>query len=237
MNEIQEQFHQQLGRLIRHYSNSIKTYDSISLLDLSSSLRIWTEFKEKIKEIDLPVLSKNRFSFLSPPRELKHIHSGNTVWFGVDKKAGIFTLAHQGEIIGGNEPSDLTIGTNIKFDGDGRLYCSCAFFNNKCQDSKLIAKIIACNNIKYSNFTNWLNTDIIRVYENKNLKFNYSRELLIKRVANGCNGSHLSIGPDTEKDIDIQTKKLFDYKIAGLPLPYFALISIAKQIIDNFSRY
>ena len=40
-----------LERLRRHYEVAVRTYDQVSLLDLSHALRVWTELKKPLQSL------------------------------------------------------------------------------------------------------------------------------------------------------------------------------------------
>ena len=48
-----------LERLRRHYEAAVKTYDEVSLLDLSHTLRLWTELKKPLENL-APEFSNSR---------------------------------------------------------------------------------------------------------------------------------------------------------------------------------
>ena len=41
----------QLARLRRHYDAAVRSYDKVALLDLSNTLRIWTELKHPLLKL------------------------------------------------------------------------------------------------------------------------------------------------------------------------------------------
>jgi hypothetical protein len=62
-----------------------------------------------------------------------------------------------------------------------------------------------------------------------------SIESIIKRLANSFEGSHPeNSNIESNNKFYEPVKYLFNYICAGLPLPYFILLGIAKEIINNF---
>lgn len=239
INKVQIQF----KRLQRHYDISVKTYDEASLLDLSHILRIWVELKPVLPTIDDDFDKKVKFFTGSPIKKVLKQTKNCQYIYSYLPKDGVTTYASNGHLASGPElenDKQLTIGVKVKNTGDSILlsqYC----YASKALEQPYI-KALGNEQIRRCNYANWLSSEIVRLkYKNKDgdlERFIISREILIKRVANVLDGSHTSLNTDGAgtNQFDEPIKWLMNFKCGGLPLPYFLLLKIAQDIVDNIPK-
>lgn len=234
----------QLSRLQRHYDAAVKTYDEVSLLDLSHALRIWADLKPLLPSITPKFASAICFKGSTPSKAAcklafgqKHVLaalSGVAITYA--NKSDVLSIPkHSSNRMASTteicrcEDGSLELGSvNIIFGLDPSLTANGAF------KSKLVGE-----NISKLNYAQWMSADAVRVgYENADcnvVAVTISRETLIRRVANTMNGSHPSAAAgegNQESQFDLPIKYLMEFKVGGLPLPYFLLLKIAQDILN-----
>ena len=231
----------QLERLRRHYDVAVRSYDHISLLDLSHSLRIWVELKEALLE-RAPAFAKTMgFKASSPIRKVLKAARGYPFVFCY-LASGVVTYAPTGVLVRSpsrdGEHTDYYVGVSAKFQQDHLL------LNNYCYieapvDEKLM-KALNAESVSRCNYQQWLGAEAVRLCyraENGSLQTVYmSREIVVKRVANALDGSHASAAAESTNSYDVPVKHLLEHNIGGLPLPYFILLKIAQDILENAPR-
>lgn len=231
----------QLERLRRHFDESVKKYDVISITDLSHTLRVWTDLK-----VELPVKypgfeTRMVFPTASPVKRSKRLVKGHHYVMAYFPPDGVNTVASQGVVIAGPLPSGAFIAlASAKFNVNGSVnlrafvYVSRSYATESPEARRFFSKYKE----KRCNFTNWLGSEAVRLrYLNKEGKIDelsISREQVIRRVANCYGGSHpvLSDAEDSQNRFDEPIQFLMTYTVGGLPLPYFLLLKMAKDILD-----
>lgn len=230
----------QFERLRRHYQNAVTTFDHVTFLDLSHTLRIWTELKRPLQEL-APTFSKSvAFRTGVPSKKVTKAARGRThvlCYLG----GAVHTLAAKSELLAGpelDEGQDFLLGVGFKMMPPAMEFRRFAFIAGH-GDSSLLP-LLSSENASPCNFIQWLGAEVVRVgflsedgtYQSKAIP----REILIKRVANTLDGSHASVAPDTnsseENSFDAPIKFLLQYRIGGVPVPYFILLKIAQDILD-----
>lgn len=228
-----------LERLRRHYEAAVKTYDEVSLLDLSHTLRLWTELKKPLEGL-APEFSNSRlFSTGIPAKKVFKAARGHRFVFSY-MPGGVKTYASQGHLASGPgmgpTNGSFTVGVAVKVTPpliELAKYCIVA----TSFDQPLI-KALDAESITRCGYTQWLGSEAVRVsYHNSKNELEVvgiSREMLVKRVANTLDGSHASAAgeSDTDNAFDAPVHHLLQYKMGGLPLPYFILLKIAQDILD-----
>ena len=229
----------QFERLKRHYNSALYTYDSISLLDLVHTLRIWTELKNEISALDFPNISKPMFSSAAPVKTIKKITKGEDyVWVGFGSTS-VTTYASNGEIFFCpyfENKMKATIGGRFrKLENNGLSIQSVHFCKTDIDEEYLKKDSLSIQNISKTKFDHWLGTEAARIYyRNQSNLVSISREMLIKRLANTLNASHPqkeNTGLDSNI-FDEHISYLLSFTCGGLPLPYFIALKIAQDIID-----
>jgi hypothetical protein len=89
-------------------------------------------------------------------------------------------------------------------------------------------------------YAGWMGAEAVRLSwpmsgDNSEL-VTISREVLVKRVANVLDGSHPSLGSDPDNRFDAPVQYLLTCQVAGFPLPYFILLKVAQDILDEVPR-
>jgi hypothetical protein len=98
-------------------------------------------------------------------------------------------------------------------------------------------------NITKLTFDHWLGAEAICFAYKANAteikRVAISREMLIKRVANSLDASHVSgeSNDASENKFDEPIHKLLSYLVCGLPLPYIMLLKIAQDILEVADRH
>lgn len=228
-----------LERLRRHYEAAVKTYDHVSLLDLSHSLRVWTELRQPLVRLAPKFAQALSFKTAIPAKRVFKAARGHQYVFSY-MPGGVRTYASKGHLasgpgMGAND-GDFTTGISVKLSPplmELGKYCivSTSF------DQPLI-KALEAEDVTRCTFAQWLASEAVRV-SFKNSKgvlevVAISREMLVKRVANTLDGSHPSAagGAQDENTFDAPVHYLLQYQMGGLPLPYLMLLKIAQDILD-----
>lgn len=157
---------------------------------------------------------------------------------------GVKTYASNGHLASGPgmgpSDGDFTIGVAVKVSPpliELGKYCivSTSF------DQPLI-KALDAEQITRCTYAHWLGAEAVRVsyVSSRGLLevVAISREMIVKRVANTLDGSHPSAagGGDADNVFDAPVHHLLQYKMGGLPLPYFILLKIAQDILEVAPR-
>lgn len=226
-----------LERLRRHYSHSVRTYDDISLVDLSHVLRIWTELKVPLRKLAPRFATTSAFKTAIPPKKVLRAARGNQFIFAC-MPGKVVTYASNNELVFGPKLSPWHQSVVIMRNADGSIELDNFYFVGAVLEPQIrelgnVADQTRCN------YENWLGSEAVRVCYPDDaavLKvMSISREKIIRRVANTLDGSHPSaaaVGGDLEeKDIDSAIRFLLQFRMGGLPLPYFILLKIAQDIL------
>lgn len=228
-----------LERLRRHYEAAVKTYDDVSLLDLSHTLRIWNELKKPLEGFAPAFSNSLLFKTGIPAKKVFKAARGHKFVFSY-MPGGVKTYASQGHLVSGpgmdSEDGDFTAAVAVKVSPPlielGKYCVIEASF-----DQPLI-KALDAESVTRCGYTQWLGSEAVRMSyinsKNDMEVISISRETIVKRVANTLDGSHPSAAgeSDTDNAFDAPVHHLLQYKMGGLPLPYFILLKIAQDILD-----
>lgn len=231
-----------IERLRRHYEHSIHTYDLISLLDLSHSLRMWVDLKSTLPSINPKFNSSLSFKTEHPARKVvKEVALSEYVFCYMPE--GTITHASNGELVAkvsGDETAKYSAGGRFMRNEDDSIIIDYLFYSTKLLDPKF-GHALEHGRVSRCNFAVWLSSEAVRYRfkdENNNfVKSSISREMLIKRIANAMDGSHPSIASQ-ESDanrFDEHIEFLMKFKCGGLPLPYFILLHSAQTILSKIT--
>ena len=227
----------QVKRLKRHYEASIRTYDNVSLLDLSHTLRVWTEMKRDLLG-NSKFGSQTAFKSGSPNRKLIR-QIGDAQFLLTYLPDGAITYAHENQIASSARTfGDGYIGATVRKNEDGSL---------EVRSFQFVALALSPDNQKFvdrprmsrGNFAQWLGAEVARYRleepDGSRIESSISREILIRRVANSMDASHPSSSSprDSENRFDRHLELLSEFSIGGLPLPYFVLLHAARTIIGR----
>ncbi len=236
-------FEVNLERLRRHYDMSVKTYDYVSFLDLSHALRQWVELKPKLPDLNGSFASSKLFKTASPGKKISVACKGREYVYAAFP-GGIITYASKGDIlsIDGEPEGDMSLAGRIRIK-DGSLEAAVMCIVAKGLAASERRAIEHCS-VKRCNYAQWMSSEAMRVGYSKSGELKslaISREMLIKRVANSLDGSHVSAeSADQTREksnrFDGAVKAAMKYKYGGLPAPYFVLLKIAQDILDVAHR-
>jgi len=229
--------HLQLQRLQRHYDSALQTYDEISLLDLSHSLRIWSDLKGVIHHEHPKFRSTLGFSWASAPKKLRALARDvrHVIAF---MPGGVVTLAAKGHLVGGPPVNGaFAFGVSSMDRDDGALVLKNFVYVEKAVDGGLKTDQAVKGR---GNFVQWMGSEAVRIglpNEKGEVELvQISQEMMIKRVANSFDGSHPSSAQPldaVENRFDPAVKELMKFKMGGLPLPYFILMKAAQEILEH----
>jgi hypothetical protein len=235
----------QLERLRRHYEVSVRSYDEVSLLDLSHSLRIWADLKTTLPT-EAPAFAKTiAFRSALPAKKVMRIARQYRHIFAY-MPGGVVTRASSGQVVSGPDlegpNGQVTVGTALKVNTDGSIELKNFSYVGSALEQPLI-KALGGEDVSRGNYSQWMGAEVVRMgyltERGELLRTSISREELIRRVANTLDGSH----PSARMSDDSQTHPLaqpvsilLQYKVGGLPLPYFILLKSAQDILEIAPR-
>ena len=227
-----------LERLRRHNEAARRTYDLVTLLDLSHSLRMWADLKETLPKSYPRFHSTRAFKTGIPARKVLKASRGYEFVFSY-MPGGAVTYASNGHIASGpgmEKDRSFTIGVSVKPQHDClELKNFCVIFEHFEQP---FIRALGAEQVKRCNYVQWLGGEAVRANlpdENGTLKLiTLSRENVIRRVANSMDGSHPSDSHSKVQlsELDRTIRHLLAYKVGGLPLPYFILLKCAQDILE-----
>ena len=231
----------QLERLKRHYLASNNYFDLISFLDLSHTLRLWTEVKDGVMQAyNDPVFKKGILT-----RATKRILAGSEYTYsflpdGVTTSANKTGEVRERNILHGPSTDKYSVATLLKSEKNGDLTIAQFLMVYRVlspEEVKTLSDESKKVPIQHVDYTAYMASPAIHFQFSGHDPKHISNEELIKRIANEYEASHADLN-DTKFDLSNvfsdPVKKLMKYGCAQLPLPYFVLLHIAKNIIDNF---
>lgn len=228
-----------LERLRRHYDAAVRTYDEVSLLDLSHTLRLWIELKKPLVTLAPDFSNSMMFKTAIPASKVLRAAKGHRFVFSY-MPGGVRTYASKGQLASGPgmgpNDGDFVVGVAVKMTPplvELARYCviSTSF-------EQPLIKALGAESVTRCGYIQWLGSEAVRVsfINDKGVVevVAISREMIVKRVANTLDGSHASAAAaeDTDNPFDAPVHYLLQYRMGGLPLPYFILLKIAQDILD-----
>ncbi len=228
-----------LERLRRHYEAAVRTYDEVSLLDLSHTLRLWTELKKPLVTLAPEFSNSMMFKTAIPAKKVLRAARGHRFVFSY-MPGGVRTYASKGHLASwpgmGPDDGDFVVGVAVKMTPPlVELARYCVILTSFEQP---LIKALDAESVTRCGYTQWLGSEAVRVsyFNDKSVLevVAISREMIVKRVANTLDGSHASAASaeDTDNAFDAPVHHLLQYQMGGLPLPYFILLKIAQDILD-----
>lgn len=227
-----------LERLRRHYEAAVRTYDHVSLLDLSHSLRIWVELKQELPKLVPAFGTTISFKTAIPAKKVLKASKGVRFVFSY-MPGGVITYCSNGHLASGPEmedgAGDFSVGIAVRMEED-HMWLNKFCIVGRSFDQPLI-KALENESIARCNFAQWLASEAVRVsFPNEDgilTTTAISREMMVKRVANTLDGSHASLAAyESDNRFDPAVHHLLQYQVGGLPLPYFVLLKIAQDILS-----
>lgn len=236
-------YNKQLERLKRHYQSSVNYYDAISFLDLANSLRLWAEAKDRVEQIyNQPTFKKGLLT-----KSVKRILTGSEYAYAYLPEGVKTSAAATGEsggrnILYGPVVEKFSTATLIKIEHNGDLTMAQFLIVYRVllpEEIKVLNDESKKVPIKKVGFSKYMESPAINFQFSENDPKHITNEELIKRIANEYEASHVT-ADDTNFDLNNAlsepVKRLMEYGCMLLPLPYFVLLRIAKNIIDNFEQ-
>jgi len=252
----------QFERLRRHYEQVVRTYDEVSLLDLTHSLRNWTELAGTLQEL-APVFSDAMaFRTSSPTKRasrsikgyryvLAYMPGGALTYANINNifsspELGEMGFMENGGVKASSSPTvkePYLISITLKATHETlELSRLCLVVGDANENMR---RLLTGQDIQRRKFKQWLESECVKLSyinaDNKLEFFTISLKTLIRRVSNNLTGaSHPLINSenfDQENRFDAPIKYLFEYKVGGLPLPYFIILKAAQDIIGIFPKY
>ncbi|QOL49756.1 hypothetical protein [Massilia litorea] len=153
-----------LERLQRHYEASVRSYDEVSLLDLSHSLRVWADLKTVLPQL-APAFSKTlSFKTSTPAKKVLRAARGSRFVFAF-MPGGVITYAANGSIVTG--PQDIkdrsfTVGVSCKINTDGSMELKNYSFMEVASDQPMV-KAAAAEDVSRCNYSQWLGAEAVRM--------------------------------------------------------------------------
>lgn len=227
----------QLERLRRHHESACRTYDHISLLDLSHALRIWVDMKHALPKAFPRFATTLSFKTASPPRKiLNHVRGAPYIFSYMP--GSVATHASNGNLISAPAIGEKYFaGVRVRGVGTDTVEMGRFCIAAKDLEDPMI-KVLNNEIVTRCNYVQWLSSDAVRMCyinsSNQIVQLSLSREMIVKRVANTLDGSHPSLAAETDSDnkFDEPIHHLLNFKWGGLPLPYFILLKIAQDILE-----
>lgn len=232
-----------LQRLQRHYEQVVTTYDEASLLDLSHLLRVWVELAGTLPSIAPAFGTAHTFRSAAASKPVyRAAHGRKAIICYVPEP--IVTFAADGHLVGG-PGLDETVGgdrfhsflmryTDTSLEIANFCYIDGPFDLKLKEQIKEVVK-------KRMTYRNWLGSEAVRVNvadaQGVIATFILSRETLVKRVANILGGSHPSVAAVSGNMFDPAVRCLMEWRLGGLPLPYFLLLKMAHDILEVAPKY
>jgi len=231
-----------LERLRRHYEAAVRTYDHVSLLDLSHTLRIWVELKQELPKLAPAFGTTASFKTAIPAKKVLKASKGAKYVFSY-MPGGVITYCSSGHLASGPEmdggAGDFSAGISVKI-GEDHIWLNKFCIVGRSFDQPLI-KALENETITRCNYAQWLGSEAVRVSFTREdgtpTVTALAREMIVKRVANTLDGSHASIAAyEADNKFDPAVHHLLKYHVGGLPLPYFVLLKIAQDILSIAPR-
>ena len=228
----------QLERLRRHSEQAANTYDHISLLDLSHTLRIWADLRSQVQHAP-ELMTTLAFKSSVPAKKLvRALRGGTYILFSMPSAVHTAASTNQLGFTGDGIPSgNGTVGATAKFNQDGSLDIS-AYYYVKGEVEPSLRSLLGEGQVSRGNYSQWLGSEVIRLsypgVDGQCTPVGISRENLIRRMANTFNASHPrdpDVSENTEHVLDPAIQFMMRYTVAGLPVPYFILLKAAQDII------
>ena len=225
----------------------MQTYDQISLLDLSHTLRIWADMKAELLAT-VPAFAKTlAFKSALPAKKVRRVVQGRKFIFAymagaVVTRASRYQLQFHGEDLQPGPDADADVGADAKFHPDGSLEVKNYRFCSPSLGAEWRHAFKAAE-VSRGNYSQWLGAEVARVgYPDDSGKLVWvaiSREDLVRRVANvfGPSHPHKSDPEKGDRDrFDPAVAYMMTYTVARLPIPYFILLKTAQDLLDIVPR-
>ena len=207
---------------------------------MSHMLRMWSELKLQLAK-EIPSLSGSiAFQVASPTKHVRRLLTGNEFVLSY-LPGGATTFAADGVVTQLPESWSRSPGTQsvlAKFNEDHSIEVASFCVVNKVLDSGQ-RKHLRSSDLKRVGYQQWLDSEAVRVGMSSESGLieviSIPRDVLIRRVANKYQGSHSRLVKDPwegESKFDSCVAHLMQFRLGGLPLPYFILLKAANDILS-----
>lgn len=227
-------------RLRRHHDFCTENYDEVALLDLAHTLRLWMEMKTEVFEYIKNSDSRQEFTSHSFTKDFRKLLEDQNEYFVAAMPGGVRSYVANKEMLSSNSQiahQKLFLGVESKAEKKGIVFTKFLVLNGaKLTEEE---RVIASKGFltRTSNFIDWLNSEAVRVKfcnkDGKRIVQTMSKEVLVRRVANYLGPSH----PRDKDAFSHEYNQTIDFLqesfIGGVPVPYFLVLKIAKDILDN----
>lgn len=231
----------QYNRLRGAYSLNKDGYDPVAFLNLAATLRIFTEMPERIDTLYSPKIPSAKFDtgMWSIFRGTEHVYF-RLPEDGVTVKANV---GHGGTIdFSGPNKHSFSSGGLIDIEPDQGVVIKEFFMIKKVllpEEVRRLGVFSKTMSSEMLNMTKYLNSFAIRFhFVNEKVKY-ISRTDLIRRIANEYGASHSNLADKTDSYVNPFSKpveRLMQYSCFDLPLPYFVLMHISKNILASLEE-
>ena len=188
------------------------TYDAVSLLDLSHSLRMWAEMKAALRHVAPAFATGKEFRTGIPARKVLQAARGHRYVFSY-MPGGVRTYACNGTLVSGPDISGGgTVGVAFRampplVELGKFCYVSTAF-------EQPLVKALEAEQVTRCDYSQWMAAEAVRLcYEQADGRLEaiaLSREIVIKRVANALDGSPelpLFFEPESTASLAMQSSR------------------------------
>jgi len=231
-----------LIRLHRHYNLCSKSYDYPYMLDMISALYNITEIIDEINQV-----TKKVFTVTKPHLIFKlFLKSTNHIYFHLPNPIITYSTGFKGEMretiffpdyLGGEEKKLEIRGVFRTGNKSNEILFKMFCFIEKNLDrkeDKIYNNYSKEIQIKKKRFTQYMTDPFIHFKLNKFKYTTISRKDLIEVVANEYNARHPQKKEFKRKHKYSKPVRFFmEFKLAGLPIPAFALLHIANDILSQ----
>lgn len=233
----------QLERLRRHYEDAVRTYDRVTFLDLSHSLRYWEEVSLRAAEYEGHLATTRAFETAVPIKRVrKAIRTAEYVMTYMPHGVRTFARGDLGWKMPGRYGHEVSYCGSVMYRSDGGVEFGIlgnVIWPPAGREPDGIREQLWKSEVTKVNFRDWWAAECVRLRwtgPEPNLgDVKITRAILAKRVANTMDASHPAGGkPDGDgNQFDVPVHWLMKCFWGGIPLPYFVLLKIAQDILDR----
>jgi hypothetical protein len=233
----------QYERLRRHFEAALRTHDAIALLDLAHTLRVWADMAETIMSSAPDFARSLGFKACAPSHSAVRFAAGREFVY-LTLAGGFVTYASDGKLMGVRAGVYIDCLGRFRLpEGGGLEFRTFYALWPPRDDVGDQRKLFHGERVTRCAYVQWLrSTAVVGALPNASgtlTPFSLSREQLIRRVANEMEASHPAgmPVPAKAKPASEAAHYLLSFQLAGLTLPYFALLKDAADILSAGQKY
>ena len=226
-------------RLKRHYDLNLVKFDEIALYDLAHALRMWLDMEDAVNDYLLGKSPNTKFKSYTVSKQLSRLLK-NKKYILAGLPGGVSSYAGNEDLFSTTRDvsKKFTQSLKVKRDINNAIHFASIIYINDVsvpkEDLKILHKGLPDKTLKFSQ---WLDSEITRISylseSNELVRKIIPRRIFIERVANILGGSHPKGINEFENKYNEAVKYLMDFSYGGLPTPYFFILKVAKDILDN----